>query len=1270
MGKIDITKAPYYQREKSEDNTQLLYKPGMHLQNQELNEQQAISKRIVKDVADSLLKDGDIISGAQLIINDKIVTVTDGKIYVEGIVRYFKEQSLTITGIGKEIIGVKLFKEIITSHLDKDLLSPATGFPGYGLPGADRLKETLILTLNDPDAIPLYVLEDGNLVNQVKNDESSWLDRLYAILARRTMDESGHYKVRGNELSQKNQYDDNYLYLTMSEGKSYVEGWEIEKKVATTIPVEKSTTTRNVKAEPKIYTEGTSKYKLNNVPVALINRVTSEVPVSTTLTRQGAINGSDPIPGRYSPVVDIQTITQVTDGVTYVKGKDFVLEADTVRWMAGGKQPDIGATYNITFTYNKQMEDEKDYKLTLENGEYFVELLEGGDKPVKNTQMQIDYDFYLHYIASITMDRHGQVRVVKGQPDTANNVSQPNITDQSVLLMGYVYVTPLNDELKVTNTRSTRSSMARIQKMFERLEDMEINQAITDLDKEALEGEEATLLRGILTDGFLGLSKSDINHEEYTASINPVEGYLTLGYTNEVNELTLNTAYAANYNKYSRLVTGKSNEYVLEKQPYATKPYKINPYTVYEKEKELHNITVVPVSGATITTTPATRAKEGEIVTVNVEITGENLAFKEFLIDGAKMTGNSFTMPDHHVTVTVALKDITPIPPTKYNIIVIPKDDTEISTLPAFNAKEGEIVKVNAKSTHKDILIEKILLDGAPINADTFTMPNRQVTVTVSTKDVAPKVAPTILLKPAIDNWIDEKTVTVKEENITRVTQTTTFRTQDNTQERRLTGNNKTEFNGLIETAIEHMRIRDIEVTGQRFKANQDDIIIKFNDVKVPATPLNNTYKSSKDGYLKADENGVVKAKIKVPARTQCGTVGVEILSEEYSHLTGLAPYTAIGTLKTEYYREIIGVRLTTYRFVEPSRNTDPLAQTFLFEEDQMLSSVGLFFSKIDLNDPITIQIRETDNGYPANVILAEKIIPVSDLRSSEDGSVETKIMLHDPVYCKAYTSYAVTILTESTESSLYIQSLGEVDLATKQQVVQNPYIKGVMFSSSNALTWNAHQRENLKFNLYCNDFTEESIVYFNSINGVDYDAIKILANTSVPVDTKLEWEYSSNDGATWLPIPVRETLELHASINKVTIRAIITAKKNVSPAIDVESILLIGMKNKEKSSYLTRNVTTDAKFKEVKIVADIYNPSGTGVVFYYATDISGKTWKPLNQVGEPKVKEVGGYSEYTYSAKESIETNNFRAKVSLTTNNSTIKPKVQNLKCIMKQGE
>ena len=922
--KVDLRNAPYSFREdfNDKDYSMVLFKPGDFVQSSELNDLQDQSFQKLKRVADSIFKDGDISTGCQIIIEDikdslkKKITITDGKIYLNGYPRTFKRQTIEITGEGSEAIGVRLKQQIVDYTTDETLKSPAAGYEQYGIPSANRLKETLELRANDDAATTIYLIQDGELVNQKMQDDNNLMDKLYSVLARRTYDESGHYKVSGLELEQKEQYEADKLYLTLSAGKAYVEGWEVEKQTATTIPIDRSTQTRLIQAEPKVFKTGTGKYKINNFPVSRINKLTSPVEVTIDLTRQGALNGTDPIPPEYSPVVEIKSIKQA-NGTTYTKNVDFILEADNVRWVKGGKQPDLGATYTINFIYNKIMKEGKDYKLAVENGDYYLEFLKG-DKPVNSSQIQLDYDFYLYQMCSVTIDRLGNIRVIYGQPDTEDRVSPPDITDQKTLILGYVKIAPVNDILKIQNTRSTRSDMARIQKMMERLEDMEVNQAITDLDKEALEGEEPTLLKGVFTDGFLGFTKSDVNHKEYNASIDPINRVLTLGFEQKLHPVSINKDKSGSCSIFDNVVTSKAKPVLGDKQPYATEAHRINPYTAF------------------------------------------------------------------------------------------------------------------------------------------------------------PKV-PIIKIHPAVDSWIDTDRITVQKDGGV-VVRNNTVRVGDTEQgwggrwERETytenggvtSRTNKTTSTSVLDTAIEYMRQIPIQFEANQFFPGEEGIVVLFNDVEVEVKP-DKGYQGTTPTTLRADDNGVVKGEFTVPANTRCGVVDVKIYSKQFKQV-GSTPFRSEGILKKIITTETT-TRIDTYTTIHrtvwrrvPRRTVDPVSQTFMFAEDQVLSKLGLYFASKDNKHDLIVQVRDTENGYPSANVLAEVIVPYDKVKTSTNSGEETVVEFDNPIYLRADTQYAFTVLTQSPTASIFIETLGKRDLLNSQIVQQNPYIPGLFFTSSNALAWTAEQ--------------------------------------------------------------------------------------------------------------------------------------------------------------------------------------------------------------------
>ena len=1275
--KIDLHKPPYYVRENYQDYSCLLFQPGMHLQNSELNELQLTQKDSLKGIADVFLTDGDRIFGMEVLIEEDVVIVTAGEIYLNGKVHVFKEQNVRISKKGREEIGVRLRQEVVDHTDDPGLVSPAASHENYSLPGAARLREYVELVLNDPKATVINTFQDGLLQLKSKEEQETFIQRLREELARRTYDQSGNYKVYGLSLSQKAQYDTDFLYLTLSEGKAYIEGWEVEKPTAVSIPIRRSTKTRTITAEPKQKTSTDQKFKLNNHPADRINEVRGEVRVKTQLTRQGAVDGSDPIPSRFTPVVTVESVQQTGASTTFRNGTDFVLEGDSIRWLNGGNQPDLGQTYDITFIYNKVLVPDEDYKMTVENEEYYLELLDEGDIPVDNKQIQVDYDFFLHYQAFITLDKDGNIRVVEGQPNTYIDITSPDITNQKVLVLGSVIVTPKSDTLEIVNSKTERSSMDRIQRMFDRMEEMELNQAITNLDEEAMAGEDPTNLKGIFTDGFLGFSKADVNHKEFNAAIDVSDRALTSGMTEDVREITINPNKEIDYDLSDSLVTAKSNVQPTLEQRHATESHVINPYTY--ASNQVYKLTLLPHKEAIVMTEPEKQATVGQLVKVNVNITEKYREFDYIMVNQQKITGDSFKMPAEDVVIALFLKDTTPIEPKKHNISLIPGEEFRISTTPANEAKAGEIVTVHTNILNEEREVNQVLVNSKAIDGNSFVMPDHHVTVTVTLRIAPPKDNPYIKITPQSDNWIDSERITVREQGKT----TTRHRTATSTisatfwspsQPTSRTSRSSDQilansYETIIDSAIEYMRVREIKFTASKFNRNQDNILVTFNNQIISPTPSGDTKRGTLGNSLQANNRGEIQGSFMIPAGTKTGTVRVSTYTADFPEFVGSTAFTSSGIKRLFKTTEVYDTRVTIHTTRSLPRSIlDPIAQTFEYGEDTLLDSLGLYFGKVDKEYPITLQIREVENGYPSTNILLEQVLDLEKITTSENSSEETVIKLEDPVYCEANKQYAFSILTHSDKSALYVQELGKRDLITKETILTNPYVDGMMFGSSNALAWTPYQTKNIKFNLYSRRFKQKSVIYFNTISGLDADAIALLVDTSVPLDCDLQWEYSSDGEKTWQPFSSWRQTSLSKSIQEFTLRCTLLAKENISPAINVESMLLRATKNKEVSSYISRNVQTDIAFSNVRIVADVYTPSGTGVVFYYATDIDGKVWKPLRQEKDPKVKQVGGYAEHYYTAEEtSTSFKNFRVKVALTTNNTTVTPRVKSLKCILK---
>ena len=99
------------------------------------------------------------------------------------------------------------------------------------------------------------------------------------------------------------------------------------------------------------------------------------------------------------------------------------------------------------------------------------------------------------------------------------------------------------------------------------------------------------------------------------------------------------------------------------------------------------------------------------------------------------------------------------------------------------------------------------------------------------------------------------------------------------------------------------------------------------------------------------------------------------------------------------------------------------LAQTFLVDDPggDFLTSIDLFFqSKPGASEsqvPVTVQLREVQNGYPSTTILpfSEVTLNPSSVNVSEDASVATTFTFPSPVYIQENVEYCICIISKYT---------------------------------------------------------------------------------------------------------------------------------------------------------------------------------------------------------------------------------------------------------------
>lgn len=575
---INLNREPYFDDyDPSKQYTKILAVPGRAEQAREFTQIQTLLLDVIKRLSETVLKEGKIVSGMSFTINGDDLIVQDGRIYLDGIIHEFKKQSVKITKQGREQVGVRLEQKIVTEAEDSSLRDPSRGFSNYQQPGAHRVKSVPVLTINDPNSHIIYEFMDGVLRSDPDRPD---LDVISDILARRTYDEAGNYKVSGLDVWAENRNKDQ-VTVQVDAGKAYILGYEVVKPSAERVIVDKPKDVSHVYNEPKLYNSEISKYYLNMNPVDKISTLTATVQITQNITRGSVGGGLDYLPN--TPVVEIVSIYQ---GQTeYIQGTDFALSSNAVDWALPGKEPTPGSSYTITYRYNKKMVEGEDFELKYDGEgderKFYVEIK--NNDVVTGTQINIDYSYFLGRGDLISLSKDGEIIVTKGQPAILSRVIFPNTTDPELLNLGTILHPPDSNNVYYNSRATTRLSMEELQKFVTRIKDLEYNMALTALDQEAINAETGLLLKGIFSDGFGSTSRGDVNHPDFSVGYDLVRGEIGLRTGEFKLKLPSLNEELSRMNTWGRLVTAPMYEVLEVSQKYATGTMLVNPYRVFNQ---------------------------------------------------------------------------------------------------------------------------------------------------------------------------------------------------------------------------------------------------------------------------------------------------------------------------------------------------------------------------------------------------------------------------------------------------------------------------------------------------------------------------------------------------------------------------------------------------------------------------------------------------------------------------------------------------------------
>ncbi len=381
-----------------------LWRSDKVLQSAELTESVTLTHARMRAIFDVLLKDGDILGGAQLVVNAETgaATAEAGQVYLAGASRNVLQAALQIAVVGIVNVGIYLVTDQVSEVDDPALLNPAAGTRGYGEPGALRLRITPTWGYagdgKPGEFYPVWVVEDGYV--RAKEPPPN-LDAVTQALARYDRDSAGGlYIVDGMVVSMAADLPNGNQVYTVSEGNAHVNGYNIGQAASRRLVYPATPDVRRIDSEPHLSAgEATQRIDLDRWPIRGVPEVRITSRRTVTVVHGGFAGAADALPD--TSILAIETVKQA--GVNYAAPADYKLTAGQVDWSPNGAEPAPGSSYDVTYQYVRLVVptdiDSRGFKVT---------------GALANSNVLVTYDFKLRRIDRLCLDQAGGFSWLQG----------------------------------------------------------------------------------------------------------------------------------------------------------------------------------------------------------------------------------------------------------------------------------------------------------------------------------------------------------------------------------------------------------------------------------------------------------------------------------------------------------------------------------------------------------------------------------------------------------------------------------------------------------------------------------------------------------------------------------------------------------------------------------------------------------------------------------------------------------------------------------------
>jgi len=1236
----NLNVAPYYdttEQELARGYSKYLAVEGQVLQNRELNVAQGLIQGNIRKITDLIIDDASIVSGCNFTNNTDagICTLEAGEVYFNGLLIKVPrtEWPYSQVPVDPSYVCLEIKQNVYTEADDPSLYDPAENIENTGNRGGHRLKYEaypLIKTvsefekdgINNKNIIAIIKLLNRNTLGPIK--PRPIFGKIYDQMAERAYDASGDFIARGLEVSATtSDYPSLKYNVKITKGRAYVKGYDYTYDKDTYILQDLALATDNnlFVPETKTFIPNTLSYMLNHRYVHSIQTVTAftkiqDVPMTSSqnnvLIRLGEL---------YGIAIDNITINSIiVNG--YVIGTDYEIIGGntTINWLIP-----TPSTYTVDVDYTIKLTESSDYSLTKDLSGTLINFLPASANIRNDIQtFSVAYTWYLSRSDLVYMSEDGMLLVKNGIPDEIDLIKQPTVPLGS-LPLAYILVEPGKSptEFSVSSFNIYRVPVVQLNSMKKKMADFEYNFAMSELEtatqNKHLEQDDLYKLKNIFADAIVDYNNIDLTDHSFDATVDLFRSQITLpmiidqiGY----DQIKLrDSAGEIIDNPYMEL--NKNGSVITDYQPYITHSIDVMPY--YYKG-------LIPK----IVCDPKVLTHVDDVYTTKVIWLPNRIIYSTRTVNFWRLSPRLGVTRINGVEV-IPLNNRrnreTELTSEIIGTEVVETKQNAFNLVPNPYIHPNSILRITGEDFPANAEI-RLYLDNkiiTPEFKDPFLDDVDNVDITTFTFMYNGIAWRPNVWQWELSNWNNGKYWKFSPPKYKNSTKSfALYYDNINKQWFYQKSGFDNNTNGQLVSIPSWLKwIRRTPWINDYISSlsEAEKQIVKYVNEREPITKVE--YSSSFEGTGTAiitDSDGAFNVEIKIPKNTPVGTHTITAETVLPKDLNPDKYFSAqdefVGESYTRnwvtdvYMRKVEQVVLTIYvdRTPQSSSTTtnrrrrdtsrggrnpkDPVAQSFVFDEDQFIDGIDLYFStkSLDPESKVWINVREMVNGFPTGQILYYKELSFDDINTPTVGSPfpATHINFDYPIYCEAKKYYAFTVGCNRDGYRIYYAKMGNRDLITNTPVIYQPHPSGVMFTSSNNETWTPIQDSDITYSLYRADYdiNNKKIYYIYYVNekapnnSATFGSMNISIGDAILEGTDITYEYCVTSIApdvfdpttvSWKKLSIEEMYILNLSDDmKLYIRAILSSTNSkLTPMANAKTFEAFIGKYKPAGSYI-----------------------------------------------------------------------------------------------------